>query len=116
MKAAVILFAHGSRDPEWARPFEKIRDAVSRCGLEVRLAFLELMQPSLAEALRDLEANGAESIRVVPVFLGYGGHIKKDLPALVAAANPKAKVTIDAPVGEQQDVIEAIAALIGRRA
>lgn len=116
MKAAVILFAHGSRDPEWAKPFERIRDEVARRGVEVRLAFLELMQPSLAQALEELEAKGAKSIRIVPVFLGYGGHLKRDLPALVAAANVKARVTIEAPVGEQPEVIEAIAALIGRRA
>lgn len=112
MRKALVLFAHGSRDPEWAKPFEKIRDEVSRRGFEVRLAFLELMQPSLAEALKDLEAKGAETIRVVPVFLGYGGHIRTDLPALVAAAKPKAKVTIDAPVGEQPRIIAAIAELI----
>jgi sirohydrochlorin cobaltochelatase len=116
LKEALVLFAHGSRDPEWAKPFEKIRDEVSRRGFDVRLAFLERMRPSLAEALGELDAQGVERIRVVPLFLGYGGHLKQDLPALVAAAKPKAQVTIDAPVGEEPEVIGAIAALIGRRA
>jgi sirohydrochlorin cobaltochelatase len=112
----VLLFAHGSRDPEWARPFERILKEVKSRGSEVRLAYLEIMTPSLDEAIADLVAAGVKSIRIVPLFLGYGGHIKKDLPDLVAAANPRVKVTIDPPVGEQQSVIEAIAALIGRGA
>jgi len=73
------------------------------------------MKPSLDEAIADLVASGVDAIRVVPVFLGYGGHIKQDLPDLIAAANPKVKVTIDPPVGEAPEVIEAIAALIAKR-
>jgi sirohydrochlorin cobaltochelatase len=71
------------------------------------------MQPSLGEALSEL-AKEVEAIRVVPVFLGYGGHMKRDLPRLVAAANVKARVSIEPPVGEDAGVIEAIAALVGR--
>ena len=115
MKEGIVLFAHGSRDPEWARPFEKIQEEVRRRGIEVRLAYLEIMQPSLGEALADLSGK-VDSIRIVPLFLGYGGHIRKDLPDLVAAAKPKVKVIIEPPVGEAPQVIEAIAALVGRRA
>ena len=117
MKEGIVLFAHGSRDPGWAAPFRKILKRVREAlpGAEIRLAYLEVMKPSLGEALADLSAK-VDSIRVVPLFLGYGGHIKKDLPALVAAADPRVKVTIEAPVGEAPQVIEAIAALIRRRA
>jgi sirohydrochlorin cobaltochelatase len=117
LKEGIVLFAHGSRDAGWAAPFRKILKRLHETlpEVEIRLAYLEVMKPSLGEALVDLSAR-VDSIRVVPLFLGYGGHIKKDLPALVAAANPQVKVTIEAPVGEAPQVIEAIAALIGRRA
>jgi sirohydrochlorin cobaltochelatase len=117
LKEGIVLFAHGSRDPGWAAPFRKILKRLRETlpEVEIRLAYLEVMKPSLGEALVDLSAK-VDSIRVVPLFLGYGGHIKKDLPALVAAADPQVKVTIEAPVGEAPQVIEAIAALIGRRA
>ena len=72
------------------------------------------MKPSLDEAIADLVARGVGSIRIVPVFLGAGGHVKEDLPRLVAAANPPVKVTIDPPIGEQASVIEAIAAAISK--
>ena len=29
MKKAILIFAHGARDPEWARPFEHLRDEVA---------------------------------------------------------------------------------------
>ncbi len=115
MKEGIVLFAHGSRDADWAAPFQKIEKILAGKGIPVRLAYLEIMKPSLDEALADLSAE-VDSIRIVPLFLGTGGHIRKDLPDLVAAANPRVKVTIDPPVGEAPQVIETIAALIGRRA
>jgi len=42
--------------------------------------------------------------------------VREDLPRLVAAANPPVKVTIDPPIGEQAQVLEAIAAAIARDA
>ena len=52
MKPGLILFAHGSRDPRWAEPFESVRAALSRTepGLAVRLAYLEFMAPTLDDA------------------------------------------------------------------
>ncbi len=117
LKEGIVLFAHGSRDAAWAAPFKKILKRLRETlpEAEIRLAYLEIMQPSLADALADLSAK-VDSIRVVPLFLGYGGHLRKDLPALVAAADPRVKVTIEPPVGEAPQVIEAITALVGRRA
>jgi sirohydrochlorin cobaltochelatase len=116
LKQGILLFAHGSRDPEWARPFERIAGALSRGKeFQVVVAYLELMSPSLEEAIADLVARGVGSIRVVPVFLGAGGHVKRDLPKLVAAANSQVPVSIDAPIGEQAAVVEAIAAAISAK-
>jgi sirohydrochlorin cobaltochelatase len=114
LKEGLVLFAHGSRDPEWARPFERI--AASLRGrlpaVAVGLAFLE-HGPSLEEVVAALVARGAGSIRVVPVFLGQGGHVKEDLPRLVsAAARGDVKIHLDTPIGEQPQVVEAIAAAI----
>ena len=83
----------------------------------VRLAYLELMPPTLDAAVDALAAEGATSIRIVPVFFGQGGHVTADLPKLVARArarHPDVVIQLDAPVGEQPAVIEAIAAAIAR--
>jgi sirohydrochlorin cobaltochelatase len=114
LKQGIVLFAHGSRDPEWAGPFERIASILSKQFL-VAVAYLELMRPTLDEAVAALGAAGASSIRIVPVFLGQGGHVKQDLPRLVAnaaAARPALRLILEEPIGEQPAVIEAIAAAI----
>jgi sirohydrochlorin cobaltochelatase len=118
LSEGIVLFAHGSREREWARPFEALARAVSqKTNAQVELAFLELMQPSLDEAIAALARHGVASIRIVPVFLGRGGHISDDLPRLVARAqekHPHVAIRVEAPIGEQSAVLEAIAAAIAR--
>jgi sirohydrochlorin cobaltochelatase len=121
LKQALVLFAHGSRDPDWARPFEKISAELARkCpGIEIRLAYLEAMRPTLDEALASLVARKATRISVVPVFLGQGGHLKNDLPKLVAdvrEAYRGVEIAREPSLGEQPAVIEAIAEAIARAA
>ena len=73
------------------------------------------MRPALPEALDALAQEGMTAIRVVPVFFGAGGHVKEDLPRLVQEAlarHPQLRVAIDAPIGEQEAVLRAIAAAI----
>jgi len=81
--SAVILFAHGAREPEWARPLESIRDRLRAAGLTVELAFLEIMSPSLEEAAARLAEKGVETVTIVPLFLAQGAHLKRDLPTMV---------------------------------
>ena len=120
LSGGIVLFAHGSRDPEWARPFEQLAASVARTTHQlVALAYLELMRPPLDEAISALLKQGVTSIRVVPVFLGQGGHVKDDLPRLVAlarSAHPGIAITLEPPIGEQPAVIDAIAAAITRSA
>jgi sirohydrochlorin cobaltochelatase len=116
LKEGIVLLGHGSRDPQWSQPFEKIAVSVGKRlpAVAVALAYLE-HGPSLEEAVAALAAKGALSIRVVPLFLGTGGHIKEDLPKLVAQAKrPDIQLALDKPIGEQPDVIEAISAAISR--
>lgn len=116
MKQGIVLFAHGSRDPDWTRPFEAIAASLAKKApaIAIALGYLE-HGPSLDEAVTALAAKGAVSIRVVPLFLGPGGHVKEDLPKLVArvaAEHPQQKLALEKIVGEQQSVIEAIAEAI----
>ena len=114
MKEGIVLLGHGSRDPEWSQPFEKIAVSLGKRlpAVSVFLAYLE-HGPSLDEAVAALVAKGALSIRVIPLFLGAGGHVKQDLPKLVAQAKrPEVSLVLDKPIGEQPEVIEAIAAAI----
>ncbi|MBN4666905.1 CbiX/SirB N-terminal domain-containing protein [Pandoraea nosoerga] len=113
--AGIVLFAHGSRDPRWAEPFERLREKLGaqRPDAVVRLAFLELMTPSLGDAVAELAAQGCRTVTVVPVFLGQGGHVRRDLPVLVEAcrqAHAGLTVRVSVPVGEDDTVLQAIVA------
>jgi sirohydrochlorin cobaltochelatase len=117
-KPAVLLFAHGSRDPQWARPFEALAASLRELiDAPVALAYLEFMKPTLAEAIDGL-AKQASEIRVIPVFLGTGGHVKEDLPRLVQEArgkHPGMSIGIDPTIGDQSAVIAAIAGVIAEK-
>ena len=114
MKNALILFAHGARDPRWAAPFERLRE-IAQAELpdtDVSLAFLELMSPRLPEAVAALVQNGCLNVSVVPVFLGQGGHVLRDLPLLVDELRrtfPLLTISVAAAVGEDAAVLAAIA-------
>ncbi len=88
MSAALIVFGHGSRDPLWAETLlalgARLRSALPETDVE--LAYLEFMRPTLAECVDALWRRGCRSIAVLPVFVGEGSHLRKELPQLVEAA------------------------------
>ncbi|VVE48969.1 sirohydrochlorin chelatase [Pandoraea terrigena] len=118
-KPGIILFAHGSRDPRWAEPFERLRDklGVRRPDADVQLAFLELMTPTLGDAVAAMTSQGTSDITLVPVFLGQGGHVRRDVPALAdacRAAHPGLDLRVSAAIGEDDTVLDALADYCGR--
>ena len=113
---AVILFAHGSRDPLWSRPIEAVaaRMRARRPDVSVRCAYLELMAPDLVAAVQDLAGAGATSITVLPMFLGVGRHARRDLPELVRAlaqSHPGVRIDLRAAIGEHPEVVELLASI-----
>ncbi|MCW7537862.1 CbiX/SirB N-terminal domain-containing protein [Aquabacterium sp. A7-Y] len=115
MEQGILLFAHGARDPQWALPFEAVaaRLRVQAPDTPVELAFLEFMTPDLLEAGERLAAAGCRHVNVVPLFLGAGGHVRKDLPVLLqqlSALHPDVSWMLNPAVGETAEVVEAMAA------
>ena len=113
-RSAIILFAHGARDPEWAEPFRRIaaRLRKARPKLPVQLAFLELMQPALAEAVAGMAAEGIARITLVPLFLAQGGHLKQDLPRLlddIRRSYPGITIDVTEAIGDSEILTAAIA-------
>ena len=114
MKRGLLLFAHGARDPNWALPFDDVarRIRASAPELAVELAFLEFMAPDLATAGARLAATGCERVDVVPLFLGAGGHVRKDLPALMQTLRERHEAVqwqLNRAIGEADSVIAAMA-------
>jgi sirohydrochlorin cobaltochelatase len=122
---AIILFAHGSRDPLWRAPLEAVASTIAAKHPDrpVRCAYLELCAPDLAKVTAEIIAacaaiqgtsglNGSIHVRIVPMFLGMGVHARKDLPELVAAlrvAHPSVHFEVVAPIGEDARVTALLA-------
>lgn len=114
-KRALVLFAHGARAASWAAPFERLRDLTQArvADVPVSLAFLELMEPRLPAEVARLAFDGVTQVTVVPVFLGQGGHLLRDLPLLVDQLkidHPAIEVKVAGAVGEDPAVLDAMTA------
>ena len=110
---AIILFGHGAREIRWSEPFDRLAKLWQEQHQDtpVQLAFLEMMQPSLEEAVSTLSAQGATQITVVPVFFGQGGHLRNDFPVLLEACQkqyPNLTLSATPAVGEDPAVLQAI--------
>ena len=114
MSHAVILFAHGARDPEWANPLRRVQAAMRGQAPDtvVELAFLEFMTPSLSECVATLAAKSVDRIVVMPMFIAQGGHLKRDVPHMLAQLKndlPALSFTLAPAIGESERVIQAMA-------
>ena len=110
---AIVLFGHGARDIRWREPFDRLAALwkARHPNVLVELAFLELMQPSLEEAIAVLVDGGATEVVVVPVFFGQGGHLRNDFPVLLSACQekfPSVALSATPAVGEDEAVLQAI--------
>ncbi len=114
MTTAIILFAHGARDPEWANPLRRVQAAISqRAGdVAVELAFLELMAPTLPDCAATLVAGGVSNILVLPMFIAQGGHLKRDVPEIIdrlRSTHPEVRFSLAGAIGENEVVVQAMA-------
>ena len=111
---ALVLFAHGARDPRWAEPFQRIQSMLRarRSDAVVELAFLELLQPVLADAIAALVAKGHRRITIAPLFMAQGGHLRNDLPKLldtIRDTHAGVELNVLPAVGDVEVILHAIA-------
>jgi sirohydrochlorin cobaltochelatase len=111
---AIILFAHGSRDPLWHGPIKAIATRIKEMStdLEVRCAYLELTEPTLMQTTTELSKLGCTQVHITPLFLGVGKHAREDLPQLVQElkqSHPLIEITCAPSIGEDARMIDAIA-------
>lgn len=114
MTTALILFAHGARDPEWANPMRRVQAAIRQqvAGVPVELAFLEFMAPTLPETIVQLVEQGSGKIVVLPMFIARGGHLKKELPEMMKTLRttyPDVEFVLGGAIGEHEIVVQAMA-------
>ena len=110
----LILFAHGSRDPQWRAPMEAVaaRAAALEPQASVRCAYLELMEPDLPACTAAMVAQGVDTIAILPMFLGVGRHAREDLPQLLAelkTRHPQVRFELRPSIGEDARVVDMLA-------
>jgi sirohydrochlorin ferrochelatase len=87
-RLAVVLVAHGSRDPRAAASTETLARAVAAAhpGWEVHASYLDHAGPRPLAVLAGLSARGHRRAILVPLLLTAAYHGRVDVPAVAAAA------------------------------
>ena len=114
MSKAIVLFAHGSRDPLWHKPMEAVaaQIAAQAPGTPVACAYLELSTPDLPTVVDQLVSSGVTAISIVPMFLGVGRHAREDLPQIASELRtkfPHLVLTLTPAVGENARLVQLLA-------
>ncbi|GAB2751786.1 CbiX/SirB N-terminal domain-containing protein [Streptomyces bullii] len=105
---ALVVVAHGSRDPRALSTVRALLDRVRalRPGLPVHLGHIELNEPLLPDTLAALDAGTTDGAVLVPLLLSRGYHVKQDIPEMAAAARVRTRVA--APLGPHPLLVEAL--------
>ncbi|MEN9879842.1 MAG: hypothetical protein RIQ55_488 [Pseudomonadota bacterium] len=122
MKKTLILFAHGARDPDWARPVQAVahRLQTENPDLPVVIAFLEFMSPTLPESIDAIvrqSGDMTQQIDILPFFIAQGGHLRQEVPVMLSEIreqHPQLQLRLLPPLGELPSVQDAIAIAINR--
>jgi sirohydrochlorin cobaltochelatase len=105
---------HGARDPAWAEALLAVRAKIYARdpACRVKLAFLAHLPPSLETLLASLQAEGGVThVRILPMFIAAGGHLKCDLPARIHCLQtqfPQIHIELAAAIGLSEIVQEAM--------
>lgn len=94
----ILLVNHGSRSPAWRRLLLDVHDEVADELLaipgvaQVRTAFMEYTEPSIATQLRAFDEAGIENVIVVPLLLTISDHSFDDIPAICGVSDDPERV------------------------
>ncbi|MEZ3179833.1 sirohydrochlorin chelatase [Streptomyces pimonensis] len=107
-RPALVVVAHGSRDPRALSTVRRLLDRVRvlRPDLSVHLGHLELNAPLLPDTLAGLDAHGTGAAVLVPLLLSRGYHVKRDIPETAAGA--RLHVRVAAPLGPHPLLVDAL--------
>jgi sirohydrochlorin ferrochelatase len=101
---ALLLIAHGSRQPEANADLHRLADELRATGryADVVAAFLELAEPDIDAGGAACVAAGAGRVVLMPYFLSAGVHVRRDLTAArdrLAARHPGVEFKLAEPLG-----------------
>ncbi len=111
--SVLVVVAHGSRDPRSKQTVDAVAERVRhrRPDLDVRVAFLDLVDPSVEVVVDEIESEGIRSATMLPLLLGSAFHARVDLPALLEAArvrHPHLSLEQADVLGDDRRLVDAL--------
>ncbi|MCC6650581.1 MAG: CbiX/SirB N-terminal domain-containing protein [Candidatus Eisenbacteria bacterium] len=88
-KIGVLIVSHGSRSETWRAALQdlgaRVRGPIVAGGrvADVRSAFMEYTEPSIATRLKEFDHEGYTDVVVMPVFLTVSPHPFDDIPTIM---------------------------------
>jgi sirohydrochlorin ferrochelatase len=109
---ALLLIAHGSRQPEANDDLYHVAAILRGRGQAVVEAFLELAEPDIDGGASRCVELGARRVVLVPYFLSAGVHVRRDLAAArdrLAGRYPHVEFVLAEPLGRHPLLPEVVA-------
>jgi sirohydrochlorin ferrochelatase len=109
---ALLLIAHGSRQPEANDDLHHLAAALRGRGYAVVESFLELAEPDIDGGGRHCVEQGARRVVLLPYFLSAGVHVRRDLAAArdrLARRYPQVEFRLAEPLGRHPLLLEVVA-------
>ncbi len=114
-RTALVLLAHGSKDPRWREPFERIYLQIRRESDSAKLAYMEFVGPTLMDVAGECVREGKNCLRVLPLFMASGAHLATDVPNLVREVReryPELQMEVLPPIGEDPRMVSLMRQII----
>lgn len=110
VRPALLVIAHGSRDPRHAETVHSLVRAVRslRPGLRVETGFLDFNTPTVSGVLERLAAEGVRDVVALPLLLTRAFHAKADIPAVLRAAPASLRIRQAAVLGPSPLLLTAL--------
>ena len=120
MKKGVLLIGHGSRLPYNKRMLEFHAKLLRDSGIEnVYIAFNEMNEPEIEDAMRGIAADGVTELVALPLFVASGQHVAFDIPAklgikdgygtsISASTGKEILVHYESPFGDDPEVTNVL--------
>jgi sirohydrochlorin ferrochelatase len=112
MEPALLLIAHGSRQPEANADLVYVVEQLRRRGRKVvEASYLELANPNIDEGGARCVIAGAKCVVLLPYFLSAGVHVLRDLTAArdrLAARFPGVEFRLAEPLGRHPLLLDVV--------
>lgn len=111
-KRAVILLAHGTRDPEASKPVhDYAKKLASVVGMTVEPCLREFIEPSVPTVVKKLIEQGMERIVVIPFFLFQSAHVTRDIQkdlSIEKGKYPNVEFAVGEPIGYDDAMVDLL--------